>query len=472
MRVMYFLAVFVPILTLPSHIPERFLANVEKPVDIYPKVLEAGILGLCILALFLALEFLRTCFRSDSLHNDRECPVPTKKSNDCDSIRKKLNRGETASKLGVCLGSGCTLSAIFESSIIHSASLGILTLFFVALIVAWKLLIYIEENRHNYDNPPVAGFLFFTVVIVAMACGLEFSRQYFEQERLIKITRDFFLVSVLGKLFDPIPTENPNLWQYKLKPGSGLKEHVVPPDHLHSFQTFYSPPGQSSVQRLWADPRYEGSRISAWEVIRGDVKREGRLLVSFFRRGNGCDVTIRPNAGQAVYINPDDYKYLCVELKSHEECKENITFSIRIVDGRGTHWAWAKESRQYGTTAHHSISYTGEDAQEPEAETLLVRNGGEACVFYFDLTSRKEWAIFDADGGTAPPKSRDERIDFIQFVVIEPGLSKTSDPDVWEDYKLPGGHNRPLLKNHKPSADESKFYIERVYFDKKLPKKD
>jgi len=260
--------------------------------------------------------------------------------------------------------------------------------------------------------------------------------------------------NISEKFFDPIE-EKEGYWTYKLGPGNGLRRDVRLPQ-TNGFRVSYG--DNNSVQRLWADPQHEYSGISAWQD-----KDERGLLVSFFRRGYGCDVTIRPHNDEAVNIKPDGYTTLRIELQPIDE---DIAFCLRIVDGRGTHWAWADKRPNSGST-QSVLSFKGKDSREREMH--LGQANGETCTFYFDLSSRKKWEVFDSDGGVAPPKPSDTPFDVIQFIVIEPGIFQKREKRAEAETKTPG-HFRPLADSREfPSGDEppkSKFLIKRIDFVK------
>jgi hypothetical protein len=214
-----------------------------------------------------------------------------------------------------------------------------------------------------------------------------------------------------------------NLWfepyrgKYPMGTLNGLEWECSTDSLFNDFKGAYL------VQRLWAD----ASKINCW--IRATQESAG-LNVNFSRFGYGVDITIPPKDNKPRLVG--NRRFLKVSLENKSE--RPVAFRIRIVDERGTQWAWAKEreeTKQFGGEKV-ALDYKIKDSSNSNLE--LSKDG--QADFSFSL-ERNKWEVFPHDGNTTMP-SRASYFSVVQFVVIEFGS-----PDVEEKDK-PEQHRRFL----------------------------
>jgi hypothetical protein len=136
---------------------------------------------------------------------------------------------------------------------------------------------------------------------------------------------------------------------------------------------------------------------------------------------------------------------------------EGIGFRIRVVDGSSNHWAWGKTKSQNDFL---SVDYATMDSTGKALS--LTTNGVQR--FQFDISSREKWAIFVSDGGVAPIQSQGDRFQFIQMVVVEPGI--VSADSVRKE--APNEHTRNIdespIDNTTHQRIPATLVIRKIYF--------
>lgn len=211
-----------------------------------------------------------------------------------------------------------------------------------------------------------------------------------------------------------------NLWfepyrgKYPMGTLSGLEWECSTDSLFNDFK------GEYLVQRLWAD----ASKPNCW--IRA-TKESGGLNVNFSRSGYGVDITLPPKDNKPRLVG--NRKFLKVILKN--DSKRSVAFRVRIVDERGTQWAWAEEraeTRQFGAEKV-ALDYKIIDSTNSNLE--LLKNS--QADFAFSL-ERNKWEVFPHDGNTTMP-SRATYFSVIQFVVIEFGSPAVEEKERPEQHR-------------------------------------
>jgi hypothetical protein len=272
---------------------------------------------------------------------------------------------------------------------------------------------------------------------------------------LILASVSFYIRSYAGNLFTPsfltqymlerayshvlVSNHTPDgqiSWHYTFGPGFGLARDCP---QLTLFNAFGPDTGYTTA-RLWADACKSNCYI---HTSRGDDKLE----IRFRRQGYGVDVTIAPNDNYPRYIGKS--KYLKIQATKAQESQEPIGFRLRIIDERGTQWAWGAEfAHQDPNDMEVRIRYNTQDAC---GHTLVASSEGSA--FLFPLNDKKKWTVFPNDGSAAPVNHEDSEFKVLQMVVIEPGIHD-------ENSIEPPGHTRYLRSNE----DELLLFINRIEF--------
>jgi len=283
-------------------------------------------------------------------------------------------------------------------------------------------------NKYEREESAKKSLKFYAYL--SMVFCVLFSALYMAQfenslEKHVVAAKQVVLEALHGEFFDPIKKDDMN-WFYQFGPGAGLNKGVFRVSGTIGFQDFQF--GNNSVQRLWADPNSNIDQSCYIKAQNAKVGDNHFLKVEFNRQGKyGCDLTIRPSTGGAVFVDPNDYKFLCIEMeqvncKMSDSDSNNVAFRIRLVDGRGTHWVWGEKNKS-STLMEAYIDYSHEASKvikSPSgvgASSCMVLSN-EKKVFYFDINDKSKWEVFDADGGIAPPDRNKFYFDFISTVLI------------------------------------------------------
>lgn len=227
----------------------------------------------------------------------------------------------------------------------------------------------------------------------------------------------------------------PYLGRYPFGTLSGLEWECSNDATFNEFTQTYL------VQRLWAD----ASHPNSW--IRANKTPDG-LRVDCVRDGYGVDITIPPADNKPRLAQGKNF--LCIQLSNLSHLEAD--FRVRVVDERGTQWAWARESeetKEYGRSKN-ALEYRTEDG---DGKPLTVE-GGSPVKFRFPL-GRAKWEVFPHDGNAAMP-SRAYYFQVIQFVVLEFGLRDLKETKKREQ------HRRFL----KSSDQELSVLLKSIYLEK------
>jgi hypothetical protein len=343
---------------------------------------------------------------------------------------------------------------------------GVTIVILYALFLAWKAYREAKSNTQKlliFRIATISPLVFILCIGAIELFKHSFYRKVIDEEISRKV--DDFL---FGKIFDPQQTPGSNKYEYRHKAPNGYQKDI---DIVNAtFQDFVT---EHLVLRLWADPQKPESAIRADRV---DFSNEKNLRVRFIRQGWGCDVTIKQKFNKTVWTKR--FQQLVLEIRADKDSIDQLKsegkvsslgFGLRLVDGRGNHWAWGQPTVSRSNQSV-KVSYSYKDSNNKPLHFLY--NNSER--FFFNINSHNSWTIFDADGSAAPVAPMDSTVgfDFIQAIVIEPGmvnvdentgaLINSKNPNENQD-----GHHRQLLDSPPISKNPDKF-IEGVLYIKKI----